>query len=351
MISENKTLVILTPGFPESEADTTCLPMQHSFLKTLKKNYPYFDIIILSFQYPFTKKSYKWFDIAVIPFNGQNKRGLSKYFLRHKIYNALKDLNRSKRISGILSFWYGECALTGKNFSDKTKIKHSCWIFGQDARINNDYPKRVAVDSNSLVALSHFLRDEFEKNHNTRPLHVIPFGIDPNQFDNRSVVKDIDVLGVGSLITLKRFEIFIEIIAEVKKEFPGICTVIVGKGPEKETLKNLIEKYELAQNITLVGELAYGEVLKVMQRAKILLHPSSYEGFSGVCLEALQAGAHVISFCRAMNRDIEKWDIVQTKEEMKYKLRSILIKNDTTYFSSTPFLMSDTCTAIANLYL
>jgi hypothetical protein len=36
MNNERKTFVILSPGFPENEADSTCLPLQQSFIRSLK---------------------------------------------------------------------------------------------------------------------------------------------------------------------------------------------------------------------------------------------------------------------------------------------------------------------------
>jgi glycosyltransferase involved in cell wall biosynthesis len=46
-----------------------------------------------------------------------------------------------------------------------------------------------------------------------------------------------------------------------------------------------------------------------MERAKIFLHPSSYEGYSTVCLEALFAGCHVVSFTSAQNSAIDHWHV------------------------------------------
>ena len=54
MKHDPKTLVILSPGFPKDEADTTCLPAHQVFIKSLNKNFPSLKIIILSFQYPFS---------------------------------------------------------------------------------------------------------------------------------------------------------------------------------------------------------------------------------------------------------------------------------------------------------
>src|SRR4249920_3162586 len=81
--SENNTLIILTPGFPGSEADTVCLPMQQNFVKTVKENYPQLNIIIFSFQYPYHKQTYKWFDTTIISFNGKNKGGLARLLRMH----------------------------------------------------------------------------------------------------------------------------------------------------------------------------------------------------------------------------------------------------------------------------
>ena len=58
MRPDNDTIIILTPGFPASVADSTCLPMQQHFVKTLKQLYPDLNIIVLSFQYPYVVRTY-----------------------------------------------------------------------------------------------------------------------------------------------------------------------------------------------------------------------------------------------------------------------------------------------------
>ena len=63
LMYDNKpqTLVILTPGFPENEADTTCLSHLQTFVKALKVVRPHLTIKILTFQYPFFSTTYEWF--------------------------------------------------------------------------------------------------------------------------------------------------------------------------------------------------------------------------------------------------------------------------------------------------
>lgn len=350
MSPEKNTLVILTPGFPESEADTTCLPMQQSFVRTLKKNYPSLNIIILSFQYPYHNKTYRWYDINVTSFNGKNKGGLTRLWLRRKIISRLNDINRKNKITGILSFWYGECAWVGKYFTDRNNSKHYCWILGQDARKENKYPGRIHPKENELIALSDFLQDEFERNHGVRPMHVIPAAVDTRQISDVQQQRDIDILAAGSLIPLKQYDVFVEIINRIKKKLPGIRATLIGNGPEKEKLQILIARSGLQYNIRLTGELAHPEVLRLMQRAKVFLHTSSYEGFGVVLLEALQAGCHVISFNRAMKEEIEHWHIVNSKEEMTEKALELLQSPVTVYKSVAPFTMDDTVKKMVGLF-
>lgn len=350
MHSVNNTLIILTPGFPGSEADMNCLPMQQGFVRTVKENYPHLNIIILAFQYPYIKKTYPWFDTTVISFDGKNKGGLATLLRRRELNATLKNIHGNNKITGILSFWVGECAAIGKKFADKYNLRHYCWILGQDARIENKFPGRIHPNAGELIALSDFLQDEFEKNHGVRPLYVVPPGIDARQFLMQTKERDIDILGVGSLIPLKQYEIFLEILTQIKVQLPAVKAMLVGNGSEKEKLQNLILKYGLEQNIILTGELPHNKVLELMQRTKVFLHPSSYEGFSGVCQEALAAGSYVISFCRAMKKDIEYWHMVNSKEEMKQKALAVLQDRQLSFKPVIPFLMNDTVKKMMALF-
>ncbi|HEX6846304.1 MAG TPA: glycosyltransferase, partial [Chitinophagaceae bacterium] len=92
-------------------------------------------------------------------------------------------------------------------------------------------------------------------------------------------------------------------------------------------IKKMREDFSLQQTLSLPGMLTITETIGLMQRAKILLHPSAYEGFSMACLEALYAGAHVISFVKPMHHDIKNWHVVTSREEMQQKAFELL--NDT----------------------
>ena len=325
-LDRTKTLVLLIPGFPADESDSTCLPAQQSFVLTLQRKFPALEIQIVTFQYPFKSVSYQWHGTRVMPLNGGNKGGVMRIVIWMKAWNYLKKLRKQSQIIGLLSFWCTECALVGKWFARKNDLKHLCWILGQDARKSNRFVKLIRPIPNELIALSQFLQDEFERNHHIQPAHVIRNAIEPNKFPPLNSERHIDLIGVGSLIALKQYDIFISIVKKLVEQFPSLKAMICGKGPEEDSLQRIINESGLNNNIMLLGEKPHSEVLQLLQESKILLHPSSYEGYSTVCLEALFAGAHVVSFAKPDQQKVNQWHPVSTIEQMEHKVRALLLE-------------------------
>ena len=350
METKPSTLVILSPGFPKDEADSTCLPSQQNFVKALNRNYPELQIIILAFQYPFTSGTYSWFGNTVIAFSGRNRGKVFRLILWQRILEQLKIIHTENNLIGLLTFWCGEAALIGNRFGKKYGLKHFCWIRGQDAKKDNKYVKRINPEAKELIALSDFLADEFLASHGIKPFVIIPNGIDTQSFPLITVERDIDILGAGSLIPLKQFEVFISLVKDLKKYFPKIKAEICGGGPEDKQLKKLLEEYELQDNLSMVGELKHAVVISKMQRSKILLHTSNYEGFPAVCLEALYAGCHVISFVQPMKKEIEHWYIVKNKETMLQATVALLKKDILDHTPVLPYPTNDSARFMMKLF-
>jgi glycosyltransferase involved in cell wall biosynthesis len=350
MKNKPRVLVILTPGFPEDEQDTFCLPFLQSLIRTINTDFPFIKIIIVTFQYPFTTTEYHWNGNIVFPFGGRNKGKLFRRLLWFRVWRKLKKIRNENNLIGLFSLWLGECALTGHDFGNIYGIPHYCWIAGQDAKPGNKFFKKINPCSHELIAISDFIADEFFKNYLLRPDHVIPNGIERELFESISYQKTIDVLGAGSLIPLKQYNIFIDCITQIKKSFPHICSIIAGKGDEAPSLEKKIAEHGLENNIFLNGEMEHQNLLLLMQQSKIFLHPSSYEGFSMVCLEALYAGCHVISFCKPMNIDFDNWHIVNSKEEMIEKAAQILNTPGALYRSVMPYSINETSKSVLQLF-
>jgi len=308
-----KALIIITPGFPSDELDTTCLPPVQSFVRAVNRNFPSLKIIILALRYPYTDHSYEWNSNLVIPLNGNQRFRIGLWM---KAHNKLKRIVAQEQVIGLLNFWCLEAALIGSFFARLSHLPNLIWVHGQDARKNNPYVKFIRPKANELIALSEFLAIEFTSNHKIRPGHIIPNGIDVTEFTVQETERTIDLIGVGSLIPLKQYSIFIEVVAELAKTIPDLRAALCGAGPDLNTLREKVKALRLEANVTFYGELPHSQVLKMMQRSKLLLHPSTYEGYSTVCLEALYAGCHVVSFTKAENRTIDHWHLVANVSEM-----------------------------------
>ena len=349
-VESRKTLIILSPGFPSDENDSTCIPPQQGFAAALKRLYPSLEIIVIAFQYPFRNGRYSWKGVHVIPLNGRNKGKFRRILIWLKAARILKGLSKEKNIVGLLSFWCTECALVAARFARRHQLKHYCWILGQDALPGNKMVKYIKPQAEELIALSDFVQQNFFINYGLKPKYVIPCAIDRDIFHLEKKERTIDVLGVGSLIPLKQYGIFIEVMRYLKQQLPLLRAMICGKGPEHESLKRMINESGLSENVLLVGEKPHAQILNLMQDTKVLLHPSSYEGFGAVCLEALYAGAHVVSFVQPMYSPIEHWHIVKTKDEMKATLQKLLTATSLSHDSIFPFSIESSTSDMMRLF-
>jgi len=347
---KHKTLVILTPGFPEHEDDSTCIPPQQVFVKALQEEYPELNVVVLTFQYPFFSGEYQWHGIKVIAFGNPYNSRIIRRFTGIKVLRVLHELHKETQIIGMLSFWLGKCAYIGNIFARRYGLKHYTWLLGQDAKAGNKYFTKAKPTANGLIALSDFLVREFSKNYGITPAHVIPVGIDVTRFKKSCTERDIDIIGAGSLIPLKQYDVFLEVIASLKIAIPNVKAVIIGDGAEMKHLKEMTAALSLTNNVSFAGRLPHKEVLQMMQRAKAFVHTSNYEGFGAVCMEALYAGAQVISFLKPMDAAIENWHIAADKTKMVDKLESLLTNPDASYQSVLPFNIQRNVRAMMQLF-
>ncbi len=344
-------IVILTPGFPENEHDTTCLPLIQQFVQSFIKLYSPESIIIITFQYPYTKQDYYWNEVRVIGLGGKNKSKLSRLITWVKAYYQLRKIYKTSNLIGILSIFHTECALLGSIFAKRNKLNHISWLQGQDVKLENKYANRIKATPNELAALSPFLQEEFEKNYGIKPQYIIENGVTENLFpDMNSGERAIDVLGVGSLIPIKNYSLFIQIISELKKNYPNIKTAIAGNGVEFNKLQHLINELGLHENITLLGLVSHSKILKLMSESKTVLHTSNYEGSCSVLFEALYSGCFVASTCNPSFLNYNEFYFSTNKEELISKLQYYLNTNDLKPRRVVYNLIDDSAKKIMALY-
>jgi glycosyltransferase involved in cell wall biosynthesis len=100
------------------------------------------------------------------------------------------------------------------------------------------------------------------------------------------------ILGVGRLSQEKDFPTLIRAFALVKKQCP-VKLMILGQGEELAYLESLVTELNLVDDVAFLGFVA--NPYAYMQKAKMLVMTSLFEGFGNVLVEGMIAGIPVVS--------------------------------------------------------
>lgn len=321
-----KTLLILTPGFPKNEQDTTCLPFMQEYLLALQRLKPEVNIKVIAFQYPFTAGHYSWKGITVYSAGGKSQKGIARLLVWLRIWQELKRIHRKENIDIIHSFWLTECSFIGQRFAKRNHVKHIAYGIGQDVLKTNRYLPLLNFKTMHVVAMSEAIAQRFKTLTGMDVQRIIASGLDVNKLSSTREAKTIDIIGVGALTALKNYALFIDIIAVLKRDFPNIRACLVGKGEQENHLRQEVESAGLAGNIVFTGEVKHEEVFSYLGRSKIFLHTSSYEGQSTVIMEALAMGLPVVCFDVGRMHAEGQILVCKDKEEMIVELGRLLTK-------------------------
>ncbi len=305
-------LLLLTPGFPADENDFITIPPLQEFLSRYKSTYPKARIDVIAFQYPYKNKSYEWNGIQVHSLAGKNSK-IKKTIIWLRAVSLAKKINRTNNIDVIHSLWLGECALVGNILSKQFNCKHICTLMGQDVKSSNRYLRLSKNKKIVIVALSKNQADEFYRITGRAVDQIIHWGIDYQPVNNTE--RDIDLFAAGSLIPLKNYSLLIRTVEEIIKVKPDVKCILAGAGPEELKLKSLVKEKGLEKNITFTGLLNRREIFKLMQRSKIFVHPSTFEGSGYVFAEALANGMNIVSFNVGYAHEHPKWFIAEDEQD------------------------------------
>lgn len=299
------------------------------YVLTYKDIYPDDTITIISFQYP-AQKEYYWFGVRIIAIGGENSWFPMRFVTWYRAISAFKKIHKAMKVDIIHSFWLTECSFIGYYLARKYSIPMLAAAQGQDCAAGNRYYKVLNLNKIYVTALSQFIADHLYKNTGKLVERIIPFGerLVPLPIDS-GAARDIDILGVGSVVPVKNYTMFVEVIAELMPAYPTLNVMLVGNQPDQAELskiRNRINRLNLQDIITLTGEIAPDEVLKTMSHAKILLHTSLFEGQAMVYSEALSCGMTIV--CSNVGRIFpDKMMVCETKEEMAEVIRKLLYDN------------------------
>lgn len=334
MIAPSSVLFI-TPGFAANEQDDTCIPPLQLLVKALQDRHV--PVFIIALEYPFQSTPYSWYGAKVFPCNGKNQKWL-RLRTHARALNIAHDLISSEDIRVIFSFWLGQAWQVGKKLSQKYNLPHFTTLMGQDVlwKNNRRYLRRLAdIDFHHLIAVSDFQAQQLEVEMGKRPGYVIPWALETSEISSMAdQQRPIDILGVGSLLPVKNWITWLEVVQRIVQKMPNTRAVLIGNGPEHHKIADFIEKNGLTPHIMLFGALPRKKVLEYMTQSKTLLHTAQFESFGYVLAEARALGCQVISSPVGIAVDVGITG--KTVEELAFLLRKALTE-ESLYAPQTPF--------------
>ena len=159
--------------------------------------------------------------------------------------------------------------------------------------------------------------------------------------------KRYDLIFAGRLIKEKNVDILIRAVTLLKPDFPEIKCCIVGDGPEGPALKELAKKLKVSENLELAGFQEYNALIRKIKASKVLVLPSSREGFGMVVIEAFASGVPVVTVTEKYNAAQSLVDNGKTGFVVELEDRELadslkkLIENESFYKKASKMSLSE----------
>lgn len=112
----------------------------------------------------------------------------------------------------------------------------------------------------------------------------------------------IKLINVGSLVDKKNQNFLIEVAKNLKSQNVDFELLLVGDGPNRETLRHKIFTNKLEENVKLMGMVS--KVEDLYKQGDFYVHSATYEPLGLVLLEAMAAGLPVLTTDGEGNRDL-----------------------------------------------
>lgn len=126
---------------------------------------------------------------------------------------------------------------------------------------------------------------------------VVPIGLTPKKVASASRKDfgfsddDLICVSIGRLVPRKGYDILLR----AWKDVPHAKLIIIGDGPLKPELSNLIATYDLSGRVQLLGQVEEVVKLQILSLADMYVSAAQHEGFGIVFLEAMDAGLPIVA--------------------------------------------------------
>ncbi|MDD3173223.1 MAG: glycosyltransferase family 4 protein [Herbinix sp.] len=158
--------------------------------------------------------------------------------------------------------------------------------------------KKLVSKANAIVGVSNKVCERVKTHYENKQIFTVYNGVDTVLFKpvNKAENNIFTIISVASLKKIKGNHYLIEAVKMLIERHGdrNIQLIIIGRGPEEDNLKALVENLNMESVVRFVGYIKYQEVARIMQNCDIYAMPSYYEALGCVYLEAMACKLPVI---------------------------------------------------------
>jgi glycosyltransferase involved in cell wall biosynthesis len=129
-------------------------------------------------------------------------------------------------------------------------------------------------------------------------ISVVPPGVDSRFSPGGQADQKADhplVVAVGRLVPVKRFDVLIDVLVEVRRRHPTLRAVIAGEGYERRALEARVDAARASDWLSLPGRLSDDEIVRLYRRAWVAAATSLREGWGMTLTEAAACGTPAVA--------------------------------------------------------
>jgi glycosyltransferase involved in cell wall biosynthesis len=150
------------------------------------------------------------------------------------------------------------------------------------------------------IANSRFSKDSIEQEYNVDLEGFVTPGISEKFLDrnlqvNPEIKSKKSVLFVGNLRKQKGVFELINIFEKISKIYEDAVLCVIGSGDMRTRLNEKVKSLDLSDKVVFLGEVDYDDMPLYYNSATILLHPTEFESYGMVVLEAMACGLPVVA--------------------------------------------------------
>ena len=164
------------------------------------------------------------------------------------------------------------------------------------SKIDIKLAKKAYQNADKVIAVSNALAQNLHNNFgvNAEVIHNI-VDVSNFQYVKREKRDNFTFVSVGNLIQIKGFDLLIEAFAEAFKDDKSVSLKIVGDGPERNNLQNIVNQCGANDKITFLGEICREKLRDVYKESDAFVLTSRSETFGVAYIEAMTTGMPVIA--------------------------------------------------------